>query len=1152
MHFKRLRLSGFKSFVEPTELHIEPGLTGVVGPNGCGKSNLLEALRWVMGESSYKRMRASGMDDVIFSGSATRPERNMAEVTIELDNADRRAPAAFNDADTLEISRRIEREAGSAYRINGKDARAKDVQLLFADASTGSRSPALVRQGQIGEIINAKPQARRRILEEAAGITGLYTRRHEAELRLNAAETNLTRLEDVVGQLEVQLGNLKRQARQATRYKNISGDIRKAEATQLYVQWHGASHALSDAEQGLRESQRALAEHTRLAAEASKLQTEAAEKVPPLREKETIKAAVLQRLTVEREGQEAEERRAEERKAELEGRLAQVAQDLEREREITSDTRGVLERLEREETELSTANASEEDARTAAEIEVRESGEVLQKVEQKADETAASLSAQQARRTSLERAVADLSSRTDRLSAELASTDEALAKLLAERGPSSAMEAAAQAANAAQTALDTAEQAVESADGDHKAKRETEASARQAYDQARREAERLATEVATLTKVLSVQDGQLWPPLIDALTVTEGYEAALGAALGDDLDVPTDEAAPIHWRTLAPLADAPALPEGARPLSQVVDAPEALARRLTQVGIVEPGQGDALQTRLKSGQRLVSQAGDLWRWDGYAAAADAPTAAAQRLAERNRLIGLRADAEAASGLAATAQQAFENAQAETRQCEEALAQARVDLRTAGHALSEARNAQAAQERADSEANAQKAVLEETHRRLTDDIVQLRETLGQSEADLADLPEADTLQSELDTARRAVGEARSHYTETKSRFDSFERDAQARTQRLAAIASERTAWKERSERAGTQIEALETRAEETRTALSELADLPRHWEERREKLFRALSQAENERKAAADALAMAETHLNKCNAQSREAETTLSGTREAHARIEERVSGCRERLDDVVKRISDRLECEPIEAREMAGLKEDQDLPDEEAIDKRLTRLRTERERLGGVNLRADEEALEVGEQLDTLVTEREDLIKAIHRLRQGIASLNKEGRERLVEAFDQVNEHFTELFTTLFGGGKASLEFVESDDPLEAGLEINARPPGKRTQVLSLLSGGEQALTALALIFAVFMTNPSPICVLDECDAPLDDANVERFCNLLSEMLKKTDTRFLIITHHPYTMSRMNRLFGVTMAERGVSQLVSVDLETAEAYREAS
>ena len=694
MDFKRLRLSGFKSFVEPTELHIEPGLTGVVGPNGCGKSNLLEALRWVMGESSYKRMRASGMDDVIFSGSASRPERNMAEVTITLDNADRTAPAAFNDADLLEISRRIEREAGSAYRINGKDVRAKDVQLLFADASTGSRSPSLVRQGQIGEIVNAKPQSRRRILEEAAGITGLYTRRHEAELRLNAAETNLTRLEDVIGQLEVQLGNLKRQARQATRYKNVSGDIRKAEATQLYIQWRAASDALNEAEQALRESQRAMGEHSRLAAEASKLQAEASEAVPPLREAEMVKAAILQRLTVEREGMETEEARAEERKSELEGRLAQIGHDLEREREITADTDGVLARLDAEEAELAKANASEADGRAEAEAEVQETAESLRQSEARADEAAATLSALQTRRTSLDRSVADLSTRLSRVETELAETDTELGTLLEKLGAAASIAPGTKDVATAQAELETAEQAVDKADAEHKSGRTAETEARQAHDQARRAAESLDTEVRTLEKVLSVQDGDLWPPLIDAVTVTAGYEAALGAALGDDLDVPADEAAPAHWKTLGPLSDPPALPGGVSALADYADAPAALARRLSQVGVVEADQGVRLQGELKTGQRLVSKSGDLWRWDGFSAAADAPTAAAIRLAERNRLLDLRAEAETASKSALSAKTTFEDAQAKTRSCEDALTGAREALREANRAVVQAREAQA--------------------------------------------------------------------------------------------------------------------------------------------------------------------------------------------------------------------------------------------------------------------------------------------------------------------------------------------------------------------------------------------------------------------------------------------------------------------------
>ena len=367
-----------------------------------------------------------------------------------------------------------------------------------------------------------------------------------------------------------------------------------------------------------------------------------------------------------------------------------------------------------------------------------------------------------------------------------------------------------------------------------------------------------------------------------------------------------------------------------------------------------------------------------------------------------------------------------------------------------------------------------------------------------------------------------------------------------------IRDERAAWAERTKNAEGHIETLEGRSREATEELEAMADLPAQWEERRGKLFSALSDAEERRKRAADALAEAEAKLAACDAAAREAQNVLSESRENRARIEARLEAARERLDEMTARIDEVLHCKPEQVLDQTGLDDAAKLPALEDVERKLEKLRAERERLGGVNLRAEEEAAELTEQLEGLITERDDLIKAIHRLRQGIASLNKEGRERLLAAFDTVNENFSRLFTHLFGGGKAELQLTESDDPLEAGLEIMARPPGKRTQVMSLLSGGEQALTAMSLIFAVFLTNPSPICVLDEVDAPLDDANVERFCNLLDEMTRTTDTRFLVITHHPFTMARMNRLFGVTMAERGVSQLVSVDLETAEQIREAS
>ncbi|MFM8745612.1 MAG: chromosome segregation SMC family protein, partial [Aestuariivirga sp.] len=656
MKFTRLRLSGFKSFVEPTDIDIEPGLTGIVGPNGCGKSNLLEALRWVMGESSYKSMRASGMDDVIFSGTTERPARNMAEVMVTLVNDGGAAPAQFQGQDTLEISRLIERESGSTYRINGKDVRARDVQLLFADASTGSRSPALVRQGQISEIINAKPQARRLILEEAAGITGLHTRRHEAELKLRAAEQNLTRLDDVTSQLETQLNSLKRQARQAVKYKALSAEIRKLEAMGHYVGWRDAAEACARDAAALDEATRVLAEHTRASSEKLRLRDELGDKLPALREEEAVRAAVLQRVSHERNVLDAEERRAAERRKELEQRIAQTHADLEREQELLNDTDRVLAGLSAEDAALKAEQDSGAEMRAAAATMLQTAADALARAQEAADAANARLSELAARRNAILRSIDEHGARLQKLereSAETASRREALLARFHVEGDGEKLAAAVDHAAAEATAF---EQAVAEAESGVRSARGAEAEARAAHDEARRAADRLQTEVQTLTKLLKAGGGDLWPALVDQMNVARGYETALGAALGDDIDAAADEGAPVHWRGLPPLTETAPLPGGAAPLASFVEAPAALQRRLSHIGVVSRELGQALQPQLKPGQRLVSREGDVWRWDGFTAAADAPSAAAKRLAERNRLASLEIEmagaVSAADGLRA--------------------------------------------------------------------------------------------------------------------------------------------------------------------------------------------------------------------------------------------------------------------------------------------------------------------------------------------------------------------------------------------------------------------------------------------------------------------------------------------------------------------
>jgi chromosome segregation protein len=1127
MKLTRLRLIGFKSFVEPTDFLIEPGLTGVVGPNGCGKSNLVEAMRWVMGESSFKSMRASSMDEVIFSGSTNRPARNNAEVAMLVDNTDRSAPAAFNDQDSLDIARRIEREAGSTYRINGREVRARDVQILFADASTGARSPALVHQGRIGEIIQAKPEQRRRVLEEAAGISGLHARRHEAELRLKAAETNLLRVEDVVGQLAAQIDGLKKQARQAIRYRNVSAQVRKAEATLYHLRWTAANGEVAEAEHAKDVCVREVAERTAAQAQASTRQATAQAALPDLREAEARVGAALHRLNVALADLDREEARAKDRMAELDLRLVQFAADIEREQRMAADAEQALSRLAAEEETIRAEARESAGRRSGVDARVTEADTELNAAEKVFSDLTTALADLAAQRHACENAGREQAERVGRITAEIEAIERELAML---HGTDSAPLAAAIAG--AQAALTEAEAAAVAAEAAHNVKRAEYEAARDAAAESEKRVQRLETEAKTLSKMLSLETRSLWPPVIDHISVEKGYEKALGAALGDDLDAPTDASSPMHWGTLAGAGD-PALPEGVEPLARYVKAPAQLARRLAQIGVIDKAAGARLAASLKTGQRLVSREGDLWRWDGFVAAAHAPTGAARRLAQRSRFAEI--DAELAS------------ARAEVEDKRQALSLAQSAFEAAGLAESESRS----RERDLNRQATRLSALTEARARLTASRDEASAAQAQAARALGELKPAADLESQLAGVRDDIAAKRGKLAEVRGEQQAIVREAEMADRRLATLAADKSGWSERRDGAANQIATLEQRVTEAKRDRAELENAPQLFAEKRSALIGEVQAAEAERRACADRLQEAENALAQADRDARAALEAASLAREELARAEERFEGSKRRLADIGREIHDMLEIEPAAVAELAGIKPGETPPELAEIEEKLERLRRERERLGAVNLRAEEELREVETQHTSLTGERDDLVAAISKLRQGIQSLNREARERLLTSFEQVNKHFQHLFTELFGGGTAELQLIESEDPLEAGLEIMAKPPGKKPSTLSLLSGGEQALTALALIFAVFLTNPAPICVLDEVDAPLDDHNVERFCDLLDEMTNSTDTRFVIITHNPITMARMNRLFGVTMAERGVSQLVSVDLEAAVRFREA-
>jgi len=1153
VRFNSLRLTGFKSFVDSTELLVEPGVTGIVGPNGCGKSNLVEGLRWVMGETSAKRMRGGEMDDVIFAGSASRPARNMAEVVVHLDNADRTAPAMFNEYDQLEVARRIDRGSGSSYRVNGREVRARDVQLLFADSATGAHSTALVSQGRIGMLISAKPTDRRTLLEEAAGITGLHSRRHEAELRLRAAETNLERLDDVIAALEAQHQGLKKQARQATRYRNIAAQIRRTEALAIYLEAEAARQDLATAQERLTAAESDVAKHTQETAGTATAQAEAAAALPDLRAAEATAAAALQRLLVDRDNLAREAAQATAAKEQAEQRLAQLEGDRARAQALARDAAEARTRLEEERAALETATAEEDSTATAAQAALSGAADAVAGRETKLSALAERIAADEARATAQTRRIAELDERLTRLRAQAETATRERESLAAERVSDEGLHTAEAAAQAAEAALETARTLSEDTETEHGKALAHHGTAREALQQAEATRAKLEAEAAALTAILEPASGGDWPPIEDAVSVESGYETALGAALGDDIAASTEADAPAHWATLPPYTPTAVLPVGAEPLSKQVRGPAALARRLAQTGVVaDAATGARLQPLLAPGQRLVTADGALWRWDGFTAKADARTAAGKRLAQRNRLNELRTILADAAKTAAEARAEHDKARAEAERSSTAERAARAAVSTAFSELNTARQAHSNLVQRAAGLVSRQAAQAEASQRIATDIAETETALTAAREEASAAPDLAADRASLDRLRADLSENRAALAQRQSAVDRLAREAEARIRRLAAIEDEKSSWARRSGESEQHTAELEQRLQATAEEIETLAARPAELAEKGEALATLIETAEQRRKDAADALAIGETRLRAADRDLKAAEHVLAQAREDRVRAEAAVTQADMTLSSVAEKARDRLQCGLDQVLEVAEVDADKEMPEREVIEAKLQRLTRERDNMGPVNLRAEAEAKELDEQITGMQTERADLIGAIGRLRQGISGLNREGRERLLAAFARVDEHFSELFVRLFGGGRAHLKLTGSDDPLEAGLEILASPPGKRMQVMSLLSGGEQALTALSLLFAVFLTNPAPICVLDEVDAPLDDANVDRFCTLLDELSQSASTRFLVITHHRMTMARVDRLFGVTMAERGISRLVSVDLGIAEGLRESA
>ncbi|WP_209348063.1 chromosome segregation protein SMC [Pontixanthobacter sp. CEM42] len=1135
MQIKRLKLSGFKSFVEPAELRIEPGLTGVVGPNGCGKSNLLEAIRWVMGENSPKSMRSGGMEDVIFAGTESRPPRDFAEVVLHAED---------DDGEDLDVTRRIERGAGSAYRVNGNDVRAKDVSLTFADAATGAHSPALVSQGKIAQVIAAKPAERRQMLEEAAGIAGLHVRRRDAESKLRSTEKNLERLEDLMAGLDSQMASLRRQAKQAERYTKLTDQISTAEARLLFARWRDAAAAADAAREQAQAAETRVATAKETSDAAQKAQHEAAKALSEAREEQADRrddsSAHGHRMAALTSQLEA----AEQRLADLDRQKVRLEEDRGEADRLTKDAAEALARLEKELADNEKSLAVDEERRPRLADALEEAERAGRTAELALAKATADQAGVEAEWRVAEAEVSQAQSRLDRLVAETERQAQIRASLSESGDPATAVAEAKTEAEAATAALAKLQ-------AELVAKRESKQTLQTARDEAgnafaaaKAELAGVEREYNALVRDRDARERQRAqrkgrPTALDEVRAKPGYERALAAVLGRDakspLGKPEDGNDGRFWTGgNAPGAVTDSL------AAQVTSCPSQLKARLALVHVAEIDDGRALDP----GEWIVTTSGHLRRWDGFIARGEGAAEAA-RLEAENRLGDLEAELPAKRDAAEKADAAQSSAQQELSALQTALVAAE---RGVGEAAEEERQALRTLDQAEIARERLASRLQELDTAEADLAEQKKLALGELEAAKTkrnDLPAPDTGRASLEASQAKHDAARSALQAATATLAGHDQALAVARERTAAQRSDMANWQARSGEAAQRLSDMARRFEEIEEERAVFAAKP-------EGLMREIEQGDTVRERLTKELAEAEASVAKAQEAAQgvdrafaEANEALATARESRAGLAARAESEEARRAEMARVSGERFQCSPPMLAEKFEFDVEQ-VKNSGIEGEELERLNASRERIGPVNLVAAEELAKIESEHGSSAAEQAELHEAVNRLRGSIGSLNREGRERLKAAFEQVDTHFRRLFTRLFDGGQAHLALIDSDDPLEAGLEIFAQPPGKKLQSLTLLSGGEQALTAIALIFALFLTNPAPICVLDEVDAPLDDANIDRFCDLLDAMTKETNTRYLIVTHNAVTMSRMHRLFGVTMVEQGVSRLVSVDLDVAE------
>ena len=1141
MKFQSVRISGFKSFLEPTEIQMNMGLTGVVGPNGCGKSNIVEAIKWIMGENSARQMRGDGMDDVIFSGTNERPSRNFAEVSIKLDNSEKKAPAIFNHYDEIEITRKIEREKGSVYRVNGKQVRARDIQLIFADNGTGARSSGIVGQGRIAQIIDSNPEDRRVILEEAANIKGLHSRRHEAELKLKGASDNLDRLSDIEQTYKEQLIELEKQGRKAARYRSVGERIRKAEATLFFNLMNNAKKEANDLDIQLKNANEDVSQGQIKVAEHTKSQLHLANKIPDLKKDEAEKAATLQTLNITKIKLDEEKSSAQNALQNIINQINLINNDIARESEIKEDAKKSLSNLLTEEKNL------KEDSENFS-TKITKATDLVKKLRSISDAADDKLSTITSEIYSIKSDKSDLEKRIKNLKQKIEVTQNQLANFNIEDDKNRFKLDKEKIINLKKLIQEN-NQLNDGYNVELEKLEKLETRLVEEKNTAVFEFNKVNLEFDSLSTLLG-RDTLNSNTLEKTIGNINNLEEAIGSVLGETLLAPilsddqsTENA--TYWREDFKTISTASLPESVIPIVTKITKSSILDTALKGVGIVDNKEiAFKLQKELTFGQALTTPSGGLWRWDGFVQPQGVQNSYSERLQQIARLRLLQNKLPSLKEKQSLSEKRLEECFNNIKKYKDDLANLQVKLSSL---ISESNELELQNTKVESKLLSSEALIKElknTERMSLEELNELEKEFNNS----LNLP---SLLAEELKVRNNADQSRNELTDAMAAEQQIKSEESFKSRNLIQLGHQKENWKVREEEAKTRLISLEERLKTSQDEKNRLSTLPESFEKKEAELNTKIEEAISNRNIAADQLVKNETSLNDADKLVREAEKAVSTLREEMIKIEALLNLSKAKIQNIEDRVFEKLKIQSTELNKFINIKEeDQPIKSIEILEKTLQRLLNERETLGAVNLRAEDEMNEMLNKIEVMSKERVDLEEAIAKLRSGIFELNKEGRQRLTESFEEVNKNFKQLFQKLFGGGNAELRLVGNEDPLQAGLEVLASPPGKKMQLLSLLSGGEQALTAISLIFSVFLCNPAPICILDEVDAPLDDTNVGRFCDLLNQIVDETNTYFMVITHHRLTMAKMDRLFGVTMEQKGISKLVSVDLEQASRIRD--